>query len=95
MTAELRVDDVLDEIELLGVVLAEPTMTAPAVTFRGNPSDTEIAAVLAVLAAASAQGIGPAESGDGSAQEENLWGTPSLIIRRRLVGNSGLVNAAY
>ncbi|REE74808.1 acyl-CoA carboxylase epsilon subunit-like protein [Rhodococcus wratislaviensis] len=90
LTAELSVDEVLDEIAL-GAGLAEETPAAPAVTFTGNPSDTDIAAVLAVFAAIASSG----SAAEAPASDNDSWGTPALILRRQVAAAAVLVNAGY
>jgi hypothetical protein len=90
MTAELVVDEVLDEIAL-GADLAEQ-QAAPAVTFSGNPSDTDIAAVLAVFGAIASSGC----AAEMPASDDDSWGTPALILRRQVAAELGaLMNATY
>ncbi|QII00735.1 acyl-CoA carboxylase subunit epsilon [Rhodococcoides fascians A21d2] len=59
------------------VVAEDASATSPEVrVVKGNPSDEELAALVAVLAAA--QG-GPASVGDSRPPE--LWGSPTLLHR--------------
>ena len=90
LTAELVVDEVLDEIAL-GSGIAEEPSAAPAVTFSGNPSDTDIAAVLAVFAAIASSG----SAAETPASDDDSWGTPALILRRQVAAAAVLVNAGY
>ncbi|MCQ4122840.1 acyl-CoA carboxylase subunit epsilon [Rhodococcus tibetensis] len=90
VTAELAVDEVFDEIAS-GVEVAEEAPSAPVVTFRGNPSDTDIAAVLTVFAALASS----ESAAQGSASDEDPWGTPALILRRQVAAAAVLVNAGY
>ena len=90
MTAELVVDEVFDEIAS-GVAMTEQAPAAPVVTFRGNPSDTDIAAVLAVFAALASAG----STADAPVSDEDPWGTPALILRRQVAAAAVLVNAGY
>ncbi|TQC39145.1 hypothetical protein EEB14_57890 [Rhodococcus sp. WS4] len=89
MTAELVVDEVLDEIALEAGLAEEPA--PPAVTFTGNPSDTDIAAVLAVFAAIASS----ASAAETPASDNDSWGTPALILRRQVAAAAVLVNAGY
>ncbi|QYA99831.1 hypothetical protein I1A62_01295 (plasmid) [Rhodococcus sp. USK10] len=89
MTAELVIDEVLDEIALDAGLASEPA--APAVTFTGNPSDTDIAAVLAVFAAIASSG----SAAQTPASDNDSWGTPALILRRQVAAAAVLVNAGY
>ena len=88
LTAELVVDEVLDE---LGAGITEEPPAAPAVTFTGNPSDTDIAAVLAVFAAIASSG----SAAEAPASDNDSWGTPALILRRQVAAAAVLVNAGY
>ncbi|MDT2004872.1 hypothetical protein FXW78_09375 [Rhodococcus opacus] len=90
LTAELVVDEVLEEIAL-DAGLAEEPPVAPAVTFTGNPSDTDIAAVLAVFAAIASS----ASAAETPASDNDSWGTPALILRRQVAAAAVLVNAGY
>ncbi|MFZ2172853.1 MAG: acyl-CoA carboxylase epsilon subunit [Rhodococcus sp. (in: high G+C Gram-positive bacteria)] len=67
------------------------TSTAIRIT-SGSPSDTELAALVAVLSSAAAAPVPAVPSRD----DENRWGSPAHMLRRRVVADSALlVNAGY
>ncbi|WP_369690132.1 acyl-CoA carboxylase subunit epsilon [Nocardia inohanensis] len=75
---DLAVDE-LDAVEAAVVVEStEPSSNGPVIeVLKGNPSDVELAALVAVFAAASASaGNGTADNGPA-----DMWGRPTLLHR--------------
>ncbi|MFF0542758.1 acyl-CoA carboxylase epsilon subunit [Nocardia thailandica] len=77
---ELAVDPIVDEVDQAATAVADvvdATGAQPAFRIvKGNPSDEEIAALVAVFAAASS-GAGAAPAGG----PRDSWGVPTLLHR--------------
>ncbi|AYF75027.1 acyl-CoA carboxylase subunit epsilon [Nocardia yunnanensis] len=71
------VDDLASSLET-AVAEVEPSSTGPVVrVLKGNPTDLELAALVAVIAAASANGAAaPADN-----RPADHWGRPTLLHR--------------
>lgn len=75
---DLAVDEFADVADT-AVVEAETSNAGPIIqVLKGNPTDDELAALVAVVAAAAAAG---ANSGSGSQGPADMWGRPTLLHR--------------
>ncbi|WP_212761445.1 acyl-CoA carboxylase subunit epsilon [Nocardia uniformis] len=74
---DLAVEEFADVVDT-AVVEAETSIAGPIVqVLKGNPSDDEVAALVAVFAAAAASG----SAADGSRGPADMWGRPTLLHR--------------
>lgn len=76
-----ELDLAVDELEAVDTAVAaettEPSSIGPVIqVLKGNPSDVELAALVAVFAAASASAGAPADNGPA-----DMWGRPTLLHR--------------
>ncbi|MGV9413320.1 acyl-CoA carboxylase epsilon subunit [Nocardia sp. NPDC003693] len=74
---DLAVDGLAEEAVETAVADAEQSSTGPIVqVLKGNPTDIELAALVAVVAAAAGAPAGSAASGP-----LDMWGRPTLLHR--------------
>lgn len=73
---DLAVDGLTEAVET-AVAETEPSNIGPVIqVLKGNPSDVELAALVAVFAAASSVPGGSADNGPA-----DMWGRPTLLHR--------------
>ncbi|MEU0545467.1 acyl-CoA carboxylase epsilon subunit [Nocardia sp. NPDC005978] len=73
---DLAVDGLTEAVET-AVADAEPSSTGPIVqVLKGNPTDLELAALVAVIAAAAS-----VPAGSGASGPLDAWGRPTLLHR--------------